>query len=133
MDRTSADAALSSVPELVPFGEASVAQAREMERKLLDGDIPVALARPPAKACCAGGCGCGAKVQLLVREEDLPKVTQLLHSEWLEAVRKEGTLTPELLVQLQVPAGEGEPPCPACTFVGPLNDGACSDCGLQLE
>lgn len=133
MDRPTADAALSTVPELIPFGEASIAQAREMERRLLEGDIPVALAKPPPKACCAGGCGCGGKVQLLIREEDLPKVTQLLHSEWLEAVRREGTLTPEVLVQLQLTPTDGEPPCPACTFVGPLKDGACADCGLQLE
>ena len=26
-----------------------------------------------------------------------------------------------------------EPPCPACGTAAPLVDGACSDCGLQLE
>lgn len=134
MDRSSADQALASAAELVPFSEASVAQAREMERKLLEGDIPVALAKPPPKACCASGCGCGAKVQLLVREEDLPRVTQLLHGEWLAALEREGTMTPEVLVRLKVPATtEGDPPCPACGFVGPLKEGACADCGLQLE
>lgn len=133
MDRSAADTALETAQELVPFGEATVAQAREMERKLLDGDIPVALAKPPPKACCAGGCGCGSKVQLLVREEDLPRVTQLLHSEWLEALEREGTMTPEVLVRLQVAKTDGEPPCPACGHVGALKEGACADCGLQLE
>jgi predicted amidophosphoribosyltransferase len=26
-----------------------------------------------------------------------------------------------------------DPPCPACGTAAPLVDGACSDCGLQLE
>jgi len=26
-----------------------------------------------------------------------------------------------------------EPPCPACGTAAPLVDGACSDCGLQLD
>ena len=40
------------------------------------------------------------------------------------------------LVQLKAPTevAEGEdPPCPACGTAAPLKDGACSDCGLQLE
>ena len=28
---------------------------------------------------------------------------------------------------------DGEPPCPACGTAAPLIDGACSDCGIQLE
>ena len=37
-------------------------------------------------------------------------------------------------VPLGTPVAEGaEPPCPACGFVGPLQAGACGDCGLQLE
>ncbi len=130
MDRPQADAALSNSPELVLFIESSIAQARELERRLLENDIPVSLAKPPAKACCAGGCGCGAKVQLLGREEDLPRLSSLLQSEWLEAVRREGTVGESGLVPLGVP---GEEACPACQFAGPLKDGACADCGLQLE
>lgn len=30
-------------------------------------------------------------------------------------------------------ADSDEPPCPACGTAAPLVDGACSDCGLQLE
>jgi predicted amidophosphoribosyltransferase len=28
---------------------------------------------------------------------------------------------------------DGELPCPACGTAAPLVEGACSDCGLQLE
>ncbi len=116
---------------LVPYFEGPLQQMRELERQLLEKDIEVELAKPPPKACCAGGCGCGAKLQLLVHEEDVPRVAKLMQAEWLAAVEREGTGG---LVPLQTPVAEGaEPPCPACGFVGPLQSGACGDCGLQLE
>lgn len=130
MDRTTADAALAGL-ELVPFAESQVAQAKELERKLLEHDIPVMLAAPPKKACCGGGCGCGAKVQLLVREEDGQRVAQLLQAEWIDAVRREGTIE-QGLVPLRTPEAD-EVVCPACQHVGALAEGACQDCGLVLE
>jgi hypothetical protein len=77
MDRSTADAALSGL-DLVPFAESAIAQAKELERMLLANDIPVILAKPPAKACCGGGCGCATKVQLMAREADAQKIAQLL-------------------------------------------------------
>ncbi|MBE2253821.1 MAG: hypothetical protein IAE78_30100 [Myxococcus sp.] len=130
MDRSTADATLAGL-ELVPFAESAVAQAKELERMLLDNDIPVMLGKAAAKACCGGGCGCGAKVQVLVREADAPRISQLLQADWLEAVRREGTVN-EGLVPLRTPA-EHELICPACQFVGILVDGMCQDCGLVLE
>ncbi len=119
--------------QLVPYFEGPLQQMRELERQLQSQDIEVELAKPPAKACCGGGCGCSSKLQLLVHEEDVPKIAKLMQAEWLAAVEREGTLT-QGLVQLQTPVAEGaEPPCPACGFVGPLQTGACGDCGLQLE
>lgn len=122
--------------QLVPYFEGPLAQMRELERQLTAQDIEVELAKPPPKACCAGGCGCGAKLQLLVHEEDVPKVANLMRAEWLAAVERDTGA----LVKLGTPpaegaegAAEGEPPCPACGFVGPLQAGACGDCGLQLE
>jgi hypothetical protein len=121
--------------DFVPFLEGSLQQVRELERQLLEQDIEVQLAKPPAKACCGGKCGCGSKMQLLIRPDDAQRVAEVMRSEWLEAVRREGTL--DALVPLGTPAttaGEaGEPPCPACGFVGALVEGACGDCGLQLE
>lgn len=117
--------------QLIPYFEGPLQQMRELERQLLAQDIEVELAKPPPKACCAGGCGCGSKLQLLVHEEDVPRVAKLMQAEWLAAVEREGTGG---LVPLQTPLAEGqEPPCPACGFLGPLQAGACGDCGLQLE
>ena len=122
--------------ELIPYFEGPLAQMRELERQLTSHDIEVELAKPPPKACCAGGCGCGAKLQLLVHKEDVQKVASLMQAEWLAAVQRDTGA----LVNLGTPspagegeAAEGEPPCPACGFVGPLQAGACGDCGLQLE
>lgn len=128
MDRTAAEEMLQDA-ELVPCMESNLPSAKELERECLSRDIPVLLAKPPTKACCgSGGCGCGAKVQVLVRESDLPKIATFFHDEWRAAAEAEG------LVPLKATAeGEGEPPCPACGTAAPLKDGACSDCGLQLE
>jgi len=132
MDRATADRALET-SELVPALEGPALAAREMERRLLEADIPVALVKPEAKACCGGGgCGCSTKLSLMVREDDVPKVQALLNAEWLEAVRREGTVDEANLVQLGVGEG-GEPACPACGHAGPLVEGACGDCGLVLE
>jgi hypothetical protein len=137
MDRSSADQLLAEHP-LVPCLEGAIANAREIERDLLDNEIPAVLAKPPAKACCgSGGCGCGAKVQVMVREEDLPKVAELMRGAWMDAVQREGTLEGMQLVPMKVdgvvPELAGDPPCPACGTAAPLVEGACSDCGLQLD
>ena len=119
--------------EFVPYFEGPLQQMRELERQLLSQDIEVELAKPPAKACCGGSCGCSSKLQLMVHKEDVPRVAKLMQAQWLAALEREGTMT-QGLVQLQTPVEEGaEPPCPACGFVGPLQTGACGDCGLQLE
>jgi hypothetical protein len=105
---------------------------------LLEAEIPTLLAKPPEKACCsAGGCGCGAKVHVMVREADLTKAHQLFRDEWMEAVKREATGVGVQLVPIAPPADAGDeagdPPCPACGTAAPLVEGACSDCGLQLD
>lgn len=118
--------------------EAQVGHAREVERALLAAGIEARLQKPPPKACCGGSCGCGSKVQVAVREVDVGRAQDHFRDEWLQAVKAEGTL--EGLVKLKTPdleaaaaSEEGEPPCPACGTVAPLVEGACSDCGLQLD
>jgi hypothetical protein len=66
-----------------------------------------------------------------VQERDLPAFAELMQSDWLDLVAREGTAAPTPLYA--EPADpEAEPPCPACGTAAPLVDGACSDCGLQL-
>jgi predicted amidophosphoribosyltransferase len=52
-----------------------------------------------------------------------------MHDDWRDQLAREG------LAPMFVPApAEGEElACPACGTAAPLVDGACSDCGLQLE
>src|SRR3954464_14679552 len=136
MDRTAADQILASEEALVPCIEGMVSYARDVERELLAAEIPALLAKPPAKACCGGGgCGCAGKVQVMVREADLPKVAQLFRAAWMDAVQREGTLDGAQLVPMKVDGAApaepvGDPPCPACGTAAPLVEGACSDCGL---
>ena len=54
---------------------------------------------------------------------------KLQQREWHEMLEREG-LDP---IQMQPIDENGEPPCPACGTAAPLVEGACSDCGLQLE
>jgi hypothetical protein len=134
MDRMTADQLLADV-ELVPALEGVVSAARELERALLGLEIPVRLGAPPKKACCAGGCGCASKLQLLVRPDDVPRVGEFMRREWLEAVAREGVDPSSLMPLALTESGETEGPlaCPACGFKGELVEGACGDCGLQLE
>ena len=53
----------------------------------------------------------------------------LMRDEWREQLAREG-LEP---VSIAIPSDSEELPCPACGTAAPLVDGACSDCGLQLE
>jgi hypothetical protein len=52
-----------------------------------------------------------------------------LRDDWHDHLAREG-VSP---VAIGMPAEGEELPCPACGTAAPLVDGACSDCGLQLE
>lgn len=124
----------------VTYGEGPVAGARELVRTLAAAGIEAELASAPKKACCAGsGCGCGAKVQVMLRPQDLERAQALMRDQWLEALRAEGTLEEGRPPVSAAPVPEGEEAqgdaitCPACGTTGALVEGACSDCGLQLE
>lgn len=88
---------------------------------------------PTVIGCPGGGPGgkktCGPRTHLLVEEDMLPRLTALLREEWHEGLEREG-LTP---LEVVAPADTEHPPCPACGTAAALVDGACSDCGLQLE
>ena len=115
--------------ELVPCLQAALADAKELRAACLEADIPVLLDRA---ACCGkGGCGCAPKIELLARQEDVPRVARLVDERWRELARREGTVAathPSVAASADADAVA----CPACGTVGPLIAGACSDCGLQL-
>ena len=129
MDLDDAERALADA-ELVLCMQASLGDAKEVRDACLEADIPVLLDRG---GCCGkGGCGCGPKMDLLARSEDVPRVARLLQERWRALALREGIDPRHPAVAAPAPADPDAVPCPACGTVGPLADGACRDCGLQL-
>lgn len=58
-------------------------------------------------------------------------MSRLLRGEWQALIEREGTGAAGVF-GVEAPEGE-EPPCPCCGTAAPLVEGACSECGLQLE
>lgn len=120
MNEDQAAEALGEV-ELVPAVQGSIDEIKQMRDQCLETGIPVLVMAPPEAA---------GKFVLLAREQDLPQVTALLQKEWRAHIEREGMGSGIFGVE----AKEGEePPCPACGTAAPLVEGACSECGLQLE
>lgn len=115
--------------EVTPCLESALADVKGLRAACLEAGIPALVGAPDA---CGSG-KCSTKAQLLVREEDVPRVQALLRNRWEDSVRALGVEP----VRFDAPAAsegeEGELPCPACGTAAPLVEGACSDCGLQLE
>lgn len=111
--------------ELVPCMETQLADARALVEACLAADVPALVHR---EACDKPSCS--PKFQVLVREEDVPRVGVLLRQRWHDSLEREGIASTSVL---QAVPEEGELPCPACGTAAPLVEGACGDCGLQLE
>jgi hypothetical protein len=130
MDLDDAERALADA-ELVLCMQASMGDAKELRDACLEADIPVLLDR--GNCCGKGGCGCGPKLDLLARSEDVPRVARLFQERWRALALREGTIDARHpAVAAPASADPDCVPCPACGTVGPLTDGACADCGLQL-
>jgi hypothetical protein len=113
--------------EVVPCVSAGIADAKEVLGACLDADIPAILDRQ--EACGGHGHSCAPRFDLCVRPEDVPKVTALLQARWKALMDQEGTLADH-----SAGASESDnPPCPACGCTAALVEGACAECGLQLE
>ena len=121
--------------EVVPCLQAPLLEAKELRDACLAAEIPALLAR--GDCCGASGCGCAPKLALYARPGDLPRVAHLVQSRWRELALREGTVTREGTGRTDSAPADGpvaaDPPCPACGTAAPLVNGACTDCGLQLE
>jgi len=115
--------------EVVACLQAPLLEAKELRDACLEADIPVLLDR--ADCCGSQACDCAPKLGLYARTEDLPRVAALVRRRWRELALREGTITEDH--ESVAPLVAAEPPCPACGTVAPLVNGACTDCGLQLE
>jgi hypothetical protein len=116
--------------ELVSCLQAALPDAKELRDACLAAEIPVVLDR--GECCGKGGCGCAPKLALLAREEDVPRVAQLMQERWRAMALREGTVDLDH-PSVVAPPETGEPACPACGSAAPLAEGACAECGLQLE
>lgn len=111
-------------PTVVPALSGSIAEMKALRDRCLEEGIAATIGCPPG-----AGKSCGPRTHLLVEQADLPKVIELFHDTWRDDLAREG------LDVVAVAADESaeHPPCPACGTAAPLVEGACSDCGLQLE
>jgi hypothetical protein len=124
-----AEALLCDAP-LEPCVEGGLLEMKELVNACLDAGIPAIVG---ADACESGSCA--PKARLVVRAEDLERTRILLRERWLASVESLGVgfASPAVQDPERGAPGEDELKCPACGTAGPLVDGACSDCGLQLE
>lgn len=128
MEMEEAEGVLAEV-ELIAYMQAGLREAKELRDACLEAEIPVLLDRD---ACCGkGGCGCAPKMQLLAREEDVPRIAHLVKERWRALALREGTIDEDH--PAVAPSQTDELPCPACGTAAPLVEGACVDCGLHLE
>lgn len=116
--------------ELIPLVQGPLAEVKRIWKQCLAQDVPVAIASPSGPGCDTRSCA--TRLSLLVREQDVPKVAALLNRDWKDLLDREGTDLAGPGVGVEVAEGE-EPPCPACGTAAPLEEGACRECGLQLE
>lgn len=112
--------------EVVPCVSGGIADVKEILNACLDLGIPAILDRQES---CGSGGTCVPRVDLCVRPDDLPKVIALMRERWHNLLDQEGTL-PDYAAKL---SESEDPPCPACGAAAPLVNGACKECGLQLE
>lgn len=127
MNAEDADLALADA-DLIACLQAPLPEIKEIREACLEADIPVMLGREDS--CCGkgGGCGCAPKLQLLSRPEDVARVARLMQDRWREMAVREGTADED-----HPAIAAGDEACPACGTALALVEGACSDCGLQLE
>lgn len=108
--------------ELERYAQASVDYAQEIVSKCLAADIPAVIGRTDSLY----------RLDVLVRKEDVERVQEVLGVDWRAMAEREGTFEPGAGKPLEENE-DGNLPCPACGTAAPLEDGACTDCGLQLE
>jgi hypothetical protein len=117
-----ADELLDGLP-LVPAMAGTIPEMKTLRDRCLAAGIPAII------GCPGGGKSCGPKTHLLVAEAELPRLGELLRDDWRADLDREG-LAP---VRVVIDEAAEHLPCPACGTAATLVEGACSDCGLQLE
>lgn len=109
--------------DLVTAMAGSIPEMKALRDRCLEAGIPAVI------GCPGGGRSCGPKTHLLIHEDSMPQLQTLLRDEWHDQMALEG-LAP---VRITIDENAEHLPCPACGTAAALVEGACSDCGLQLE
>lgn len=109
--------------DLVTAMAGSIPEMKALRDRALAAGIPAVI------GCPGGGKSCGPKTHLLIAEASIPALATLLRSEWDDHLVREG-LAP---VATAMAEDAEHPPCPACGTAAALVNGACADCGIQLE
>ena len=112
---------------VIAIVHAGLPACREIERALLDAGVPcfIDAAAEEGEPLAPGAL----KVGVFIAEDDLARAGAVMKSRFETLIAKEGVgsfKTDAIDLSLD------EVECPACTFKGPLKDGACGDCGLFL-
>lgn len=109
--------------DLVTAMAGSIPEMKTLRDRALAAGIPAVI------GCPGGGKSCGPKTHLLISESSIPDLAALLRTDWNDHLVREG-LAP---VAIAISDDAEHLPCPACGTAAALVDGACSDCGIQLE
>jgi hypothetical protein len=112
---------------LVTAMAGSIPEMKVLRDRCLAAGIPAVI------GCPGGGKSCGPKTHLLVEQAELPRLSALLHNDWSDHLAREGLAGVDLAALNATAEASDHPPCPACGTAAALVEGACSDCGLQLE
>jgi len=114
--------ALTSHDRLVVISLAPLAEIKRLQA-LLEGEQIATLLNKEGD-----GCGCAAKFQLLVREEEAHEAQQILAEEHHRATALAGHQSVHAGAVFNPEAAEAV--CPACGFVFATSSTTCPDCGL---
>jgi hypothetical protein len=112
---------------LVPAIGGSIPEMKVLRDRCLAAGIPAII------GCPGGGKSCGPKTHLLIEQDELPRLSSLLRNDWHDDLAREGLAGVDLSVLNAAGEASDHLACPACGHAAALVEGACADCGLQLE
>lgn len=104
--------------------------ARELEAMILDAEIPCYVVAQEADQDVALGSSSALMYGVVVAKDDIERVRELFQEHFAASLEREGVGGGLQTEAVDLNADEVQ--CPACTHVGPLEDGECADCGLFL-
>lgn len=113
--------------ELVTAMAGSIPDMKVLRDRCLAAGIPAII------GCPGGGKSCGPKTHLLIEPSEVARLTALLHGDWRDDLAREGLAGVDLSALNAAGEASEHLACPACGHVAALAEGACADCGLQLE